>query len=164
MAVFLLKLIFSLVTALSSLLTRLIFNGAAHVVVQMIQAMKVQGESSQRLLDQVKELITKCMEMLMNLIVDAVVSVFSSFFDLVKEGLFSSSSGLAAAGAGLLEKSKNRSFEDALKRCTGGVGRVHRDAWQDSRRFRQQLQSGCGLCWLRMFFRDNSSFLFLQSE
>lgn len=114
MAVFLLKLIFSLVTALSSLLTRLIFNGAAHVVVQMIQVMKVQGESSQRLLDQVKELITKCMEMLMNLIVDAVVSVFSSFFDLVKEGLFSSSSGLAAAVAGLLEKSKT-SFEDALK-------------------------------------------------
>ncbi|KAG6436452.1 hypothetical protein SASPL_101351 [Salvia splendens] len=108
------ELIFSLVTALSSLLTCLIFNGAAHVVVQMIQVMKVQGESSQRLLDQVKEVITKCMEMLMNLIVNAVVSVFSSSFNLVKEGLFSSSSGLAAAVVGLLEKSKT-SFEDALK-------------------------------------------------
>lgn len=50
----------------------------------------------------------------MDLIVDAITSVLSSVFDFVKEGVFSSSSGLAAAMAGLLEKSKT-SLEDALK-------------------------------------------------
>lgn len=50
----------------------------------------------------------------MDLIVEAITSAVSSLFDFVKEGVFSSSSGLAAAVAGLLEKSKT-SLDDAFK-------------------------------------------------
>ncbi|KAH6784899.1 hypothetical protein C2S52_009858 [Perilla frutescens var. hirtella] len=114
MAVFLLKLVFSILSALSNMATRLIFTTAAHVAVQMIQALKVPGERSQRILDHVKSMITTCMEWFLNLAVDAITSALSSVFDFVKEGVFSSSSGLTGAVAGLLEKSRT-SLDEALK-------------------------------------------------
>ncbi|KAK4440507.1 hypothetical protein Salat_0385600 [Sesamum alatum] len=137
MAVILLKLVFLVMSTLSNLLTRLIFNAAAHVLVQMIQALKVPGEGSQRLLDQVRSMITKMLEYLSDLMIQAVSKVLSSLFDVVKEGVLSSSSGLAAAVAGLVEKSRtslNDAVEDVpevLEAFREMVAKIATDFWNN---------------------------------
>lgn len=114
MAVVLLKLVFSILSALSNMITRLVFTTAARVLVQMIQALKIPCENSHRVLDQVKDMMRTCLEYLLDLIVEAITTVLSSLFDLVKEGVLNSSYGLIAAVSGLLEKSKT-SLDDAVK-------------------------------------------------
>ncbi|KAL0436194.1 UNVERIFIED_CONTAM: hypothetical protein Sradi_0327300 [Sesamum radiatum] len=137
MAVVLLKLVFLVMSTLSNLLTRLIFNAAAHVLVQMIQALKVPGEGSQRLLDHFRNMITTLLQYLSNLIVQAISKAFSSLFNVVKEGVLSSSSGLAATVAGLLEKSKtslNDVVEDVpevLEAFRQMVAKIVTDFWKN---------------------------------
>lgn len=137
MALVLLKLIFFITSSLSNLITRLVFSATAHVLVQMIQALKVPGEGSQQVLEQVKNLIRACLEYLMGVIIKVVTSVFSSLFDLVKEGVVSSSSGLAGALTELVEKSKT-SLEDVVQQVPEMldaflemVGNITADLWNN---------------------------------
>ncbi|KAL2239236.1 UNVERIFIED_CONTAM: hypothetical protein Sindi_0564800 [Sesamum indicum] len=138
MAVVLLKLVFLVLSMLSNLLTRLIFNAAAHVLVQMIQALKVPGEGSQRLLDHFRNLITTVLKYLSNLIIQAISNAFSSLFNVVKEGILSSSSGLAGTAAELVDKSKtslNDMVEDipeVLEAFRQMVAKIVTDFWNNS--------------------------------
>lgn len=107
------------------------------MLVQMIQALKVPGEGSQQVLEQVKNLIRACLEYLMGVIIKVVTSVFSSLFDLVKEGVVSSSSGLAGALTELVEKSKT-SLEDVVQQVPEMldaflemVGNITADLWNN---------------------------------
>ncbi|KAL8500964.1 hypothetical protein ACS0TY_020521 [Phlomoides rotata] len=137
MAVVLLKLVFSTLSALSNMITRLIFTTAAHVVVQMIQALKIPCKNSQRVLDQVKDMMRTCLEYLLDLIIKAITTVLSSLFDLVKEGVLNSSYGLVAAVTGLVVMSKT-SLDDAVKDVpevleafTDMVGKIVADLWNN---------------------------------
>ncbi|KAG8387254.1 hypothetical protein BUALT_Bualt02G0002300 [Buddleja alternifolia] len=103
MAVILLKLIFSIITTFSNVITWLIFTGTAKVLVQAIQVLKVPGEGGQRVLEQVRNVTKTCLDYLMELIIAAISTLFSSLFDLLKEGVLNSSSGLVAALTGLVE-------------------------------------------------------------
>ncbi|KAL2486317.1 Uncharacterized protein Adt_31073 [Abeliophyllum distichum] len=114
MAVFLLKFIFFVVSTISNLISRLIFTTTAHVLVQLIQAFKVHGDSTQSALEQVRNVVQGCLEYLVNLAINVTSSIVSSLFDLLKEGISSSSVATASAIAGLMEKSKT-SLDELLK-------------------------------------------------
>ncbi|KAL2508220.1 uncharacterized protein Fot_31891 [Forsythia ovata] len=114
MVVFLLKFIFFIVSTISNLISRLIFTTTAHVLVQLIQAFKVPGECTQSMLEHVRNVVQGCLEYFVNLAINVTTSIISSLFDLLKEGISSSSVAMALAVAGLMEKTKT-SLDELLK-------------------------------------------------
>ncbi|PIM99970.1 hypothetical protein CDL12_27528 [Handroanthus impetiginosus] len=135
MAVILLKLIFFFVSTLSNLLTRFVFTAAAHVLVQIIQALKVPGENSRSVLEQVRNVITGFLEYISYLLIEAISTIFSTLFDLIKEGVVNSSSSLGAGVAMLLEKSKTsldnvvEDVPELLEAFREMVGKIVTDLW-----------------------------------
>ncbi|EYU39225.1 hypothetical protein MIMGU_mgv1a026702mg [Erythranthe guttata] len=114
MAVVLLKIVFFVFSGLWNLITRLVFTGGAHVLVKMIQALKVPGEGSQRVIEQIKSMVKTFLKYSLEFVLKVIGNILSSLFDVFKEGVSSSSTGLANAVSGLVEKSRT-SFDDAVK-------------------------------------------------
>lgn len=114
MAVFLLKFIFFIVSTISNLISRLIFSTTAHVLVQLLQAFKVPGERTQNALEQVRNVVQGCIEYLVDLAMNVTTSIISFIFDLLKEGISSSSVATVSAITGLMEITKN-SLDGLLK-------------------------------------------------
>lgn len=114
MAVFLLKLIFFAVNALSYLVSRLIFTVTAYLVVLIIQAFKVPGQAAQGALEQVAEAIKGCFEYFLALVMEAISSLISTAFDLLIEAVTGSASVTGSAIGGLVEKTRT-SLDELLK-------------------------------------------------
>lgn len=114
MLVLLLKPITFIVVTLCSLLTRLIFNTIAYTFVLLIQGLKSSGEGSLGIFQQVAEIIRACFEFILQLLIDSIISIMSSMFDVVKDTITGSVSATGSIGAELAEKLKS-SFEESLK-------------------------------------------------
>ncbi|CAI9778690.1 unnamed protein product [Fraxinus pennsylvanica] len=114
MVVFLLKFIFFIVNTISNLILRLIFSTTAHVLVQLIQAFKVPGECTQNALEQVRNVVRGCLEYIVDLAIDVTTSFISFLFDLLKEGISSSSVATVSAVTELMENTKT-SLDGLLK-------------------------------------------------
>ncbi|ESR50493.1 hypothetical protein KPL70_012197 [Citrus sinensis] len=114
MVVLLLKLIFFVIAAVSNLVTRLIFSSVAHLIVLLIHAFKVPGEAMQGALEQLAEAMRACVEYVSGIIIEAIGSLISSAFDLLKQGVTESAVMSGSAVVGLVEKTRD-SFEGLLK-------------------------------------------------
>ena len=113
MLALLLKVIFSIVSTLSNLVTRLIFSATAYLIVLLIHAFKVPGEALQGALEQLAEAIKACFEYVLELIIELTGSLISSVFDLFIQVVTSSASVSAEAFGTLMEKTRT-SLEELL--------------------------------------------------
>ena len=114
MPVFLLKIVFIVLSNLSYFLSRFIFSTVAYLLVLVIQAFRLPGQNAKGLLEQVAEAIRGLLEYLLGIGVDAITTMISTSFELLKEGAFGSASVFSSAIAGLLEQTR-ASLEGALK-------------------------------------------------
>ncbi|KAL6952021.1 hypothetical protein U1Q18_033774 [Sarracenia purpurea var. burkii] len=119
MVLFLLNILFSAVSVISSLLFRLFFTVTAYLLVLVIQAFKVSGETAKGALDQVAEVIKSCVEYLVELALEATSSVVSAVFDAVKEGVSGSVAATGSAIGGLVEQTR-----DSLDGLVKGLAEV----------------------------------------
>ncbi|GFZ01863.1 hypothetical protein Acr_15g0004720 [Actinidia rufa] len=114
MVLFLLNIIFLALGTLSNLVFRIIFNVTTYMLVLVIQSFKVPGEVAKGALEQVADVIKLCVEYLVEFAWEAISSLLSALFDLVKEGVFGSVVATGSAIGGLLEHMRN-SMDGFLK-------------------------------------------------
>ncbi|KAK8650800.1 hypothetical protein V6N13_140424 [Hibiscus sabdariffa] len=133
----LLKLVFSVVSALANLVTWLIFNTTAYCLVLLISAFKVPGVALHVALEKFAESIRTCLEYFLELIVELTGSLISSGFKLLMDALTSSVSASGATFGELVEKlrtSLQESLTD-LPEITEGfsemVSTVVSDLWKN---------------------------------
>ncbi|KAL8191869.1 hypothetical protein R6Q57_028600 [Mikania cordata] len=98
------NIIFSTITLISNLLSRLIFNVAAYLLVIAIQALKFPGDALQTGMEQIVGFIRSCVEYLLEVILEVISEVIGLVFDLLKEGVFGSVAATGAVAGGLVEK------------------------------------------------------------
>ncbi|GMY33834.1 Anti-sigma-I factor RsgI6 like [Fagus crenata] len=113
MAVFLLKIIFLAISTLSNFITRLFFTTIANLLIVLIHAFKVPGESMQGVLEQVGEAIKGCLEYFLELLIEVIKTIISSVFDALINGVTGSAAVTGSAIGGLVEKTRT-SFEGLL--------------------------------------------------
>ncbi|CAI9297451.1 unnamed protein product [Lactuca saligna] len=104
---FLINIIFSTITLMSNLLSRLLFNVTAYLLVIAIQGLKVPGEALQAGMEQISGLIKSCVEYLFGIIMEVMSEIVGLAFDLVKEVVFGSVTATGAAVGGLVEKMRS---------------------------------------------------------
>lgn len=114
MPVFLLKIVFLVLSTVSYFVSRFIFSTIAYLLVFFIQALKVPGENAKGLLEQVTECLKGFFEYFMDLAVEAITTVISLSFDLFKEGVMGSATMAIAAILSLVEQTRT-SFEGLVK-------------------------------------------------
>ncbi|KAF5810339.1 hypothetical protein HanXRQr2_Chr04g0168221 [Helianthus annuus] len=88
----LINLIFSSITLISNILSRLLFTFTAYLLVIAIQGLKVPGEALQSAMEQFGGFIRSCVEYL---------------FELFLESVFGSVAATGAAAGGLVEKTRS---------------------------------------------------------
>lgn len=116
MVLFLLKIIFLALTTVSNLISRVIFNVAAGLVLLLIQGLKVPGEAAKGAMEQFKS----SAEYLVEFVLEIISTVISSLFDLVKDGVLGSLSATGSAIGGLLEQTRD-SMESLVKEVVSEV-------------------------------------------
>ncbi|KAI3782847.1 hypothetical protein L2E82_12905 [Cichorium intybus] len=104
---FLINIIFSTITLLSNLISRLLFTVTACLLVIAIQGLKVPGEALQAGMEQVGGLIKSCVEYLFEIVVEMISGIVGLAFDLVKEGVFGTVVATGAVAGGLVEKMRS---------------------------------------------------------
>ncbi|KAK2662732.1 hypothetical protein Ddye_001306 [Dipteronia dyeriana] len=114
MIVFILNFIFCIITALSTLITRLIFSTTAYLLVLIIQAFKVPGEAIHGALEQLGDSIKACFESLLQVLMEAIGSMISYGFDLLKEAVTESIVVTGSTMGGLAEITRN-SLDEVIK-------------------------------------------------
>ena len=112
--ILLLQIIFFVFTTISNLVSRFIFTTTAYLVVLLIHAFKVSGGGIRGALEQVVEVIRAFSEYLMEVIMEAMITVISSSFDLLKGGVTESAGVTIVAIWGLLEKTR-ASLDEKLR-------------------------------------------------
>lgn len=112
--VFLLKIIFFVVTTISNLVSRIIFATTAYLLVLLIHKLRVPGEAVHEVLEQVVEAIRGFTGYLFELIAEATKTVVSNSFDLLKGSVTESAGATSSAIWGLLEKTR-ASLDEKLK-------------------------------------------------
>ncbi|KVI01336.1 hypothetical protein Ccrd_020403 [Cynara cardunculus var. scolymus] len=103
----LINLIFSTIIMLSNLLSHLIFNTTAYLLVIAIQGLRVPGEALQSAMEQIADLIRTCIGYVLEVVMEVISEIVGLVFDLVKEGVFGSVSATGAATVGVVEKMKS---------------------------------------------------------
>ncbi|KAF5930649.1 hypothetical protein HYC85_031522 [Camellia sinensis] len=137
MVLFLLNLIFTALSTLSNLITKLIFNATAYLIVLMIQAFKVPGEAFQNGLEQVAELIKSLIEYLVGLAADAISNLILSLFNLVVEGVSGSAAATGLVLGGLVEQTRNsldglfKDLPDVLGGFKEMISTIISDLWNN---------------------------------
>ncbi|PON75062.1 hypothetical protein PanWU01x14_044140 [Parasponia andersonii] len=114
MPVFLLKIIFFILSTISYFVSRFIFSTIAYLLVFLIHTLKVPGENAKGLLEQVAEALKGFIQYTFDLAVEAITTIVSMSFDHVKEGVMGSASVASSAVLGLVEQTK-ASFEGLVK-------------------------------------------------
>ena len=114
MVLFLLNLVFLVLSLLLNVVSRLIFTTAAHLLVLTIQAFKLPGQAIQGALEQLGNVIRVCLEYLVELGIEATTTLISSLFDLVKDGVSGSAAATGSAIGGLMENTR-ASFDSLIK-------------------------------------------------
>ncbi|KAF3435924.1 hypothetical protein FNV43_RR23016 [Rhamnella rubrinervis] len=133
--VFLLKIIFFVLTTISNLVARLIFTTTAYLVVLLIHKFKVSGEAVHGALGQVAEMIRAFSEYLMELVMEAMKTIIYSSYDLLKGGVMVSAAAASLAIWDLLEKTrasldeKLKEFPEALEGFAEMVSTVAVNLW-----------------------------------
>ncbi|ERN10091.1 hypothetical protein AMTRI_Chr06g172910 [Amborella trichopoda] len=94
----LLQMLTWVITTIVDLLTKAIFQGAAFVVVAAIQVLKGPGQAVGFILDQLNDFIPTVTGYFTDMAKEAVSSLLSTCFDIVKEGI-SGTISLATSGA-----------------------------------------------------------------
>ncbi|KAK9055629.1 hypothetical protein SSX86_026714 [Deinandra increscens subsp. villosa] len=103
----LINIIFSAITLIANLLSRLLFTVTAFLLVIAIQGLKVPGEALQSAMEQIGGLIRSCVEYLLEIILEVISEIVGFVFDLVKETVFGSVAATGAAVGGLVEKTRS---------------------------------------------------------
>lgn len=106
MVLFLLNLVFFVISTLLNVVSRLIFTTAAYLLVLTIQAFKLPGQAIQGALEQVGDVMRTCFEYLVELGIEAISTLISSFFDLLKDGISGSAAATGSAIGGLMENTR----------------------------------------------------------
>ncbi|KAK1420617.1 hypothetical protein QVD17_22355 [Tagetes erecta] len=103
----LINIIFSTITLVSNLLSRLLFTVTAYLLVIAIQGLKVPGEALQSAMEQFGGFVRTCVEYLLEFILEVISEIVGLVFDLVKDGVFGSVAATGAAAGGLAEKMRS---------------------------------------------------------
>nr|GEY84333.1 extracellular ligand-binding receptor [Tanacetum cinerariifolium] len=101
------NLIFSTITLISNLVSRLLFSVTAYLLVIAIKGLKVPGEAMQSAMVQIGDLIKSCIEYLLEIVMEVVSGIVGLVFDLVKDGIFGSVAATGAVAGGLVEKMRS---------------------------------------------------------
>lgn len=107
MFLFLVRFIFLAITALSSLVFRLIFSATAHLLVLIIQGCRLPSQAVQGGLQLIADATRACFELVLEFIVEKISSSAAAAFDLLIEGISASAALTGSALEGLVEKTRN---------------------------------------------------------
>nr|DAD24147.1 TPA_asm: hypothetical protein HUJ06_025610 [Nelumbo nucifera] len=97
MAVCLLKIAFWVLSTLSNLASLLIFSGVAHLLVLVMQLLRVPGECISLVLQLLKNFIEALFEFFWQLLMEAITSLVSAGFDSFKFAISGISDGISSA-------------------------------------------------------------------
>ncbi|XP_034916017.1 uncharacterized protein [Populus alba] len=100
------RFIFLAITALSSLVSRLIFSATAHLLVLIIQGCRLPGQAVQGGLQVIADVIRACFEYVLQFIVEKICSSTAAAVDLLIEGISGSAALTGSALGGLVEKTR----------------------------------------------------------
>lgn len=136
MALFLLKLIFFVVSLVANLVSRLIFSTIAHLLVLLIHGCKLPGQAIHGGLGQVSEAIKSCLEYFLGLIMEVISALISTFFDYLIESVTGSAAAATSTVWDLLEKTKTsldalKSFQEAFEGLPEMTFDIVKDLWNN---------------------------------
>uniref|UniRef100_A0A7C9CJG7 Uncharacterized protein n=1 Tax=Opuntia streptacantha TaxID=393608 RepID=A0A7C9CJG7_OPUST len=114
MVAILFKLIFYVISAISNIITKVIFSTTAYFIVLLIHALKVPGEATKGLLEQAADTLRSALEYVVGLIMEVISTSISAIIDTIKDGIIESIVHGKSALAELVEQTKS-SFEGLLK-------------------------------------------------
>ncbi|GAV78210.1 hypothetical protein CFOL_v3_21678 [Cephalotus follicularis] len=106
MVAFIFNFIFSVVTTLANIITRLIFTTTAYLIVLLIHAFKVPGEALQTGMEYVGEVIRACFDYVFELAWEAISTLISTAFDNFVEAVTGSVSVTGSVFGDLVEKTR----------------------------------------------------------
>lgn len=106
MVFFLVRFIFLAITALSSLVSRLIFSTTAYLLVLIIQGCRLPGQAVQGGLQLIADAIRACFEYVLQFIVGEISSSATAALDLLIKGISGSAVLTGSALGGLVEKTR----------------------------------------------------------
>ncbi|KAJ6729035.1 hypothetical protein OIU85_020004 [Salix viminalis] len=101
------EFIFLAITALSSLVFRLIFSSTAYLLVLIIQGCRLPSQAVQGGLQLIADATRACFELVLEFIVEKISSSTAAAFDLLIEGISASAALTGSALEGLVEKTRN---------------------------------------------------------
>ncbi|KAJ6710977.1 F21O3.2 PROTEIN [Salix koriyanagi] len=101
------EFIFLAITALSSLVFRLIFSATAYLLVLIIQGCRLPSQAVQGGLQLIADATRACFELVLEFIVEKISSSTAAAFDLLIEGISASAALTGSALEGLVEKTRN---------------------------------------------------------
>ncbi|CAI9107357.1 OLC1v1006688C1 [Oldenlandia corymbosa var. corymbosa] len=114
MVIFFLNLVLWAITTLLNIITWLIFNTAAHLLVLAIRGCKIPGQAIQGALEQLGNVIRTCLVYLLELSMNSMMAFVSSLFDAMKQGITDSATGAGSALGSLMEEMRG-SLENLIK-------------------------------------------------
>ncbi|GAB2214651.1 hypothetical protein Droror1_Dr00019011 [Drosera rotundifolia] len=100
------KFIFFTLNSVSNLIFRIIFTTIAHVVVLTIHGLKVSGETTMGILQEVSGFMKSILEYVVGLIFEAMNEILLTTFNLVKDGIVEALSVTSSIVGGLIEMAK----------------------------------------------------------
>ncbi|KAM7262637.1 hypothetical protein ACFE04_000320 [Oxalis oulophora] len=103
-AALLFNIIFYILTTTSSILTRIIFTLTAHLLVLLIQAFKVPGESIKNGMDTFGESLKSWVEYIVGLILENSSTIISTAIELLFQYLTGSVTGMASGLLVVIQK------------------------------------------------------------
>lgn len=137
MIVTLLNIIFSTLSALSNIFSRIIFSLIAYLFVLIVQAFKVPGEAAKGALEQVAEAIKACLEYVLELLIEVISTIISTLLDSLKEGIVGSAVATVAVIGGIVEATRtslNGLFEnlpDLVESFSEMISTMMLDLWNN---------------------------------
>ncbi|KMT05557.1 hypothetical protein BVRB_7g168040 [Beta vulgaris subsp. vulgaris] len=109
----LVTLVFSLISTVSNIITKVIFSTTAYFLVLIIQGLKVPGEATKGILEQAAETFRSVLEFVFGLIIELISTIISKVFDAIKDGIIESITSGSSAVGDIIEQTKT-SFEGLL--------------------------------------------------
>ncbi|GAB4830294.1 hypothetical protein Ancab_019931 [Ancistrocladus abbreviatus] len=107
MVVFFFKLIFLTVSAISNMISRVIFSALAQVIVLMVNSFKGSGEVTKGVLSQATDLIRSIFEYIIGFIIDAINNIITTIFDAIKDGIFEAFTLTTSTIGEIMENTRN---------------------------------------------------------
>ncbi|KAG5567215.1 hypothetical protein RHGRI_002691 [Rhododendron griersonianum] len=107
MVLVLVNFVFSAVTAITNLLSRLILTATAYLLVLVIRALKLSGGAMKVAIEQLSEGLKSFAESFFVSLVEVIGNIFSTLFDVIKEGISVSADAIGSALVVLMEQTGN---------------------------------------------------------